>query len=346
MKNYLLFLSVLFGVLGCATFGSNSQKYQQDIDSAQANIKNQHYQLALESATLAVAADNSNYLGYYLQALAYQNLQQKEPANQSYQKALSLDDEDVDLQLDYANFLCMNKNYQQAANMYDTAFKTAGQNASQRMQVYIGNGDCLTQQNRLDEAVDSYTKALQNESAPLSAYLGVSNAYVLQRNYATAYYYMTLYHGGDNIPALQMKIITLEGLLNSNNVKLDRDKLHSVLLRYYSQLQLLQPKQSTNGDVLTPLNDAQVIAPPMEQDNSTINSTSRKNNTGNRGISQYKLLESRIKTTTAGRHYIIVEKGDTLYNLSVQSKLTQEKLMKINNINQNGIQIGRKIYLD
>lgn len=60
----------------------------------------------------------------------------------------------------------------------------------------------------------------------------------------------------------------------------------------------------------------------------------------------YPALASRVQIDASGRHYIIVEKGDTLYNLAKRSNQTPSQLTTLNNITANDIQIGRKIYLD
>lgn len=356
MKQYLLFSALIAAIVGCASVGGNSPAAVPFITSAQNSLNHQHYQQALESATLAINADSSNYLGYYLQAQAYQHLNQKQLAYQSYQKAISLTSQDIKPQVAYANLLCADQNYSQAAIAYNSAFKTAQENHLSTTAILIANGDCLTSQNQLDAAIDNnYSKALQDESAPLSAYLGISYAYVLQRNYATAYYYMTLYHGGDNIQSLQMKTMALSGLLNSNLKLNDRGKLQATLNRYQSQLQQLTSnnKSAADEDVLMPLDDVSVTAPSVPPARNKVIAVKNASlpETQKAPIAvptdaRYPTLTTRIKTSTSGRHYVIVEKGDTLYNLALRSKMPAAKLLKINNIQANEIQIGRRIYLD
>lgn len=357
MRKYLSYCVVTVAIVGCAVFGNNSQNSAAYLSSAQLNLKNQHYQPALESATMAVNSDSRNYLGYYLQAQAYQNLHQESPANLSYQKALDLNKHDVSLLTDYANFLCATQNYSQAARLYDSAVQNAMQNNTPATSIYINRGDCFANQNHLDDAIDNYSKALQDESAPLTGYLGIANAYVLQRNYATAYYYMSLYHGGDNVASLEMKIMTLSGLLkNSSNLK-DGQKLRATLMAYQKQLQQLSPAEQ-ESDVLTPLNEVAVAVPPALTPSKTtkkivalsssVTEAKPQNVTGVRKVenTKYPDLAPRIASTNNGRHYVIIEAGDTLYNLAVRSNTTPAKLMKINNIKQNDIQIGRRVYLD
>lgn len=358
MRKYFLYCAVTVVIVGCAMLGNNPpQNSAAYLSSAQLNLKNQHYQQALESATMAVNSDSRNYLGYYLQAQAYQNLHQESPANLSYQKAFDLNKHDVGLLTDYATFLCATQNYPQAATLYDSAVQNAMQNNTPATSIYINRGDCFANQNRLDDAIDNYSKALQGESAPLTGYLGIANAYVLQRNYATAYYYMSLYHGGDNVASLEMKIMTLSGLLkNSSNIK-DGQKLRATLMTYQKQLQQLSPAEQ-ESDVLIPLNEVAVAVPPELAStkttkkivalNSPVTKTKPQNVTGISKVenTKYPDLAPRIASTNNGRHYVIVEAGDTLYNLAVRSNTTSAKLMKINNIKQNDIQIGRRVYLD
>lgn len=65
-----------------------------------------------------------------------------------------------------------------------------------------------------------------------------------------------------------------------------------------------------------------------------------------KSATNYPALGSRVQTDATGRHYIVVEKGDTLYNLAKRSNQTPTQLTTLNNITANDIQIGRKIYLD
>lgn len=358
MRKYFLYCAVTVVIVGCAMFGNDpSQGSATYLNSAQLNLKNRHYQQALESATMAVNSDSRNYLGYYLQAQAYQNLHQESPANLSYQKALDLNKHDINLLTDYATFLCAKQNYPQAATLYDSAVQNAMQNNTPATSIYINWGDCFANQNRLDDAIDNYSKALQDENAPLTGYLGIANAYVLQRNYATAYYYMSLYHGGDNVASLEMKIMTLSALLKSSTNMKDSQKLKTTLMTYQKQLQQLSPAEQ-ESDVLTPLNEVAVAAPPeLASSNTTkkvvtLNSPAPETKpqhvaqVSNKGNASYPDLAPRIRATSNGRHYVIVEAGDTLYNLAVRSNTTPAKLMQINNIKQKDIQIGRRVYLD
>ena len=47
-----------------------------------------------------------------------------------------------------------------------------------------------------------------------------------------------------------------------------------------------------------------------------------------------------------GRKYIIVDKGDTFFNISKRSKISVNELMAINNLKNNNIYLGQKLYLE
>lgn len=60
--------------------------------------------------------------------------------------------------------------------------------------------------------------------------------------------------------------------------------------------------------------------------------------------SGYQPLGPRIKLSTTGRKYVIVIKGDTLFNLTVRSNNSSENLKTLNKMTDNNVKLGQIIY--
>ena len=369
-------LGLALALGGCASLFTSGPSTTDYINSAQTNLNNKQYTIALESANLAVKSDPKNYIGYYLQAQAYQQLQQLTQANKSYQQATNLNSNNGKLYADYATSLCAAQNYPLAMANYTTAAQIVVQNKQQPTNIYTATGDCLISQNQSNNAIDYYIKALKDESAPLSAYLGISYAYVLEKNYDVAHYYISLYTGTDNIQSLQMKIMVLNGMLESNQKLSNRAQLQKSLSHYQAQLQQLLPSSKTttisgvidNNDTISIKNNltsastaTTKVTPPVSSKLIKVKTTAAadsltkppiitapvaKNSKELAELKSYPELQPRIKKAPDGHKYIIVSKGDTLYNLALRSNTSQEQLIKINKLTKKEVELGRKLYLD
>lgn len=359
MKKLNLMVPGLLALLasGCAFMGSdNGESVTTYLNSAKSNLANQQYNTALESANQAIELDSQNYEAYYLAAQINQQLKNTDAAALNYQKSFNLNGKYESMLISYADFLCSMQNYPQAQNMYANAMKNAA-NQSVQTSVSIANGSCQTSQNKLDDAISSYTDALRDESAPLAAYVGISYAYVLENNYATAYYYINLYNGAENIQSLQMRIVALKGLLASNDKLTDRRKLQATLDRDQKRLAELQiaaatplvvdnQPQTTNNAIvvtseLTPTQATKknkiIVAKAGNNVTTTLQSTTLD------VVGKYPALQTM---TENGRRYVVVRKNDTLYNIALRSKVSQAKLIKLNSLNKGNVVTGTKLYLD
>lgn len=324
-----------------------------ELQTAQKYIAEKNYSAALESATAAINLDPKEYRGYYLQAQAYQKMNNTAQALACYRQALTLERKDPKLFSDYAELLCANGDYVNANHSYTDALEVAAKNHIPATEISISYGDCLTLQNDLDKASSSYLNALKDESAPLSAYLGISHAYFLENNPAMAYYYISLYKGVDNRQSLNMKVLSLQQLLKTNNklANANRDKLQKKLDDYKLALARHPPEKPAVEN-----NGASAIAPIIKQTGETgshlvLNQQKTPVKTAASVISTNEREEasaftSRIKMSAAGRKYIIVSTGDTLFNLSRRSKVSIASLKELNRMSSNAVKLGQLFYLE
>ena len=59
-----------------------------------------------------------------------------------------------------------------------------------------------------------------------------------------------------------------------------------------------------------------------------------------------KTFASRIQKNTQGRHYIVVEAGDTLFKLAQQSQHSEAKLTQLNKLKTKNVPLDTRLYLD
>ncbi len=348
MKKRLTILLAAVTNYFCTTLNSQSQPY---LDSAQQLINKHQYQLALESAAIAQSIDTKNYRGYYLQAQAYQQLKNISGADKEYQQALALAPSDYQLLADYAGFLCTNNNFALAKNYYLSALHSAASNKIATQHLHINYGDCLTAHNQLELATTSYLEALKSESAPLAAYTGVSYAYLLENNPAKAYYYISLYHGNETADTLNIKIMSAQRLLMAQDLSLspeNKKNLQLSLKKYQNQLQQIN-SSTTNSNLKSnmtiakpkmPAENRQMASPQIIPARSTMttNAVTLTNALANQAVTTaYPSLLPRIKTSSAGRKYVTVIKGDTLFNLALRSNNSAEKLRTLNKMSDNNV---------
>ena len=355
MKKRLTILLAAVTNYFCTTLNSQAQPY---LDSAQQLINKHQYQLALESAATAQSIDAKDYRGYYLQAQVYQQLKNISGADKEYQQALALAPSDYQLLADYAGFLCTNNNFALAKNYYLSALHVAVKNKIATSNLYINYGDCLTVHNQLELATTSYLEALRSESAPLSAYTGISYAYLLENNPAKAYYYISLYHGNETADTLNIKIMSVQRLLMAQNSSLlpeNKKNLQLSLEKYQDQLQQinLSATSSSSNDMATvkpkmAAGNSQMVSPEVKSTRATTTAVAilTKAPAAKAVTTEYPPLTSRVKTSSSRRKYVTVIKGDTLFNLALRSNNSAEKLRTLNKMSDNNVRLGEIIYLD
>lgn len=175
--------------------------------------------------------------------------------------------------------------------------------------------------------------ALTDEKAAVTAYIGIAHAYVLQENFAVANYYLNLYKGPVTRQFLQIKLITLNGLINTNTELSDKTLVKQNINEIKQQLGITAPLKVNAA----PLNNSQAsILEPAQT------SVTKQNLT----IPAGQKLGSRIRTAANGHDYIIIEQGDTLYRIAIDSNINMDKLREINHLKGNEVVNGNKLFLN
>lgn len=361
-----------------------SQSEQNYLSNAAYGLRTNQPNVTLEAAAQAIKNNANSYQAYYLQAQAYQLLDESTNATNSYEHSLKINPSNVEVIDSYATFLCANQNYSAAELQYANAYQLGQKYNSGWEKVASDHGDCLTNQNKLDLAVESYQIAINSTNKPASAYLGLSYAYLMQQDYIHAAYAIGQYPSEDTPQSLKLKIAAYNGLIkspsiNSKNKSILKSKtaaLKSKLAKLEAATNNRKPQKvqpiiltaipsTSNSDEIKISNNsststvkptaATTAKEPLNADiaqrymsTSTPNKTSVAKQTPpvNNSAINAMTFETRIQKNTAGRHYIIVEPGDTLYKISQQSKVSEDRITQLNKLKTQNVPLKMHLYLD
>ena len=366
-------------LIGCASTNPNSPTEQAYLSSATNNLRANQPRIALESTAQALKLNSNNYQAYYLQAQAYQQLGESLNATTNYQQALKLNSSNVEVITSYANFLCANQDYVSAETQYAKAYQLGQQYNVGWEQTASDHGDCLSQQNKLNLAIESYQIAINGANKPASAYLGLSYVYIMQQDFIHATYSISQYPGEDTPQSLRLKIAAYDGLAKNPNVNAkNKSILKTKTGAFKSQLAKLERSNGNNivskttpSAVLSnssadnivisntpPTSQAPVavkLVSPAQKTPSIPNkivtaqkavATASKTTATKKPTAKSKTFASRIQKNTQGRHYIVVEAGDTLFKLAQQSKHSEAKLTQLNKLKTKNVPLDTRLYLD
>lgn len=414
LKNAILYSITTLMFYGCASTSSKDtvNQQQQYIADIKYNLNNKQPNEALNLTKQLISLNSKSAIAYELQAQAYQQLDNYDKAEQSFQKALSIESTNTLYRTDYADFLCSNGAYQDSINQYQRAY-TIEVNKLPTMQIDMqdkshnlaqissNTGDCYVKQNLLDEAIESYDIAIQTKNAPQKTYIGITKAYISQDNYPKAALYISSYPGDDETTEIiKLKIQSLSGLLNSNydisssNRNLLKTKIAELNKKLViaqqniignkpavppsKQIQSTPIQKNTSVELVNnkPLVNQAILAESTEiiENNKVITPTTSKlplskiNSSGVTTVSKItkpaakpippqqhvqeqttqptESLKKRMKKTPNGHHYIIVSPGDTLFNISQRSGLSQQQIINRNHLKNEFVPLGVKLYLD
>lgn len=115
--------------------------------------------VALDEVKQALAIDASMPAAYHLRALAYMNLNERELAQQSFERALTMRANDSDLFNNYGWFLCLGNQYEAALSWFNKAIATLSAGGSAKPLANVGM--CYLRQGKQQLAESYFLKALE-----------------------------------------------------------------------------------------------------------------------------------------------------------------------------------------
>ncbi len=361
-NNLSIFITSLIIISGCATSQADLIKEQTYINSATNYLKANQPQQALNATSQAISLNNKNYQAYYLQAQAYQQLNDYKNAFNNYQKTLELNNSNTDILTKYAIFLCDNKQYLASSTQFDNAIQLAKKyNTPNYQQIITSNADCLVNQNKIEQAIESYQMVLNSSNKSQDAYLGIAKAYIIQADYQHAAFYANSYPGTDNQQSLQLKLSSLIGLSKNQNIsKTNKIILNKKIKQLQQQLASLRfntiepytPEDNNlNSTIVVTTEENKQNTPTTTRiknsvikNNTAIITTSLTNIKSDKSKNEFK---SRIhRDRNNGKQYIIIKRGDTLFQISIKSHVSEKNLIKINKLKSQNVPLNNKFYLN
>ncbi len=122
-------------------------------------------------------------LGYY-----YQIAKNYDLADKSFRRAIRLDNKNAEYKNGYGQFLCVIQKYQEADEYFRMAIND--RTYSNTAQALVNAGTCKARQDKLDEAVDYYRRALNINAKLPAALLEMAQYEYNQERYGRAVQYL------------------------------------------------------------------------------------------------------------------------------------------------------------
>lgn len=182
---YLVLLSVLLGLSGCATTspstGSNDQPVAQQTATNSATerakahtslgmayFSDRRMSVALDEARYAMAADPNYPLAYNLMAVIRMALDENAAAEENFSKALRLAPNDPEINNNYGWFLCQTSRFAESFSYYETAARNPLN--PQPTRPMTNAGFCAYKQGDIAASESYFRRALKMDPANADAW--------------------------------------------------------------------------------------------------------------------------------------------------------------------------------
>lgn len=155
---------------GCVSTTTGTAPPEADsVNAAELNYQlgaryyqNGNYKLARDRLTLSIELDPKQAIAHSTLALTYEALGNLRLATESYERAVRVDPRNIDVQNNYAVFLCNRRNFDGAQKHFE---KAANHPENDNAEVTLTNaGICMTQEPDLDAAEKYFRQALDRKS--------------------------------------------------------------------------------------------------------------------------------------------------------------------------------------
>ncbi|MDO5654467.1 MAG: type IV pilus biogenesis/stability protein PilW [Brachymonas sp.] len=197
-----LFLGALAALSGCASSGtsSSSSEYMTSSDMtderrraiirlqlAAEYMGNGQYEIALDEVKRAIAADPGYSIAYNMRGLAYVQLGEKSLAEESFRRALALNNRDGDAQHNLAFVLCEQGRYSEARQFFEAAHANPTYRNKDRTRV--AQAVCETKTGNFAGAESLLISLYEEGGRSPQAASALADLYVQQRDYRKAALY-------------------------------------------------------------------------------------------------------------------------------------------------------------
>lgn len=354
-KNYLFIITCFFTLGSCVTHTINSDGTIQNtaidktkladtyVDLAVEYQKRGAPQVALERVNLAISTNQANARAYMIRGMINQSLNQTQSAEKDFKKALSIKSDYPEAYVNYAVFLCAQKQYLEANTNFEKALVNPLYSTPEI--AYYSRGKCNYIARKWQAANADYLKALSYRNHPQETYVALARLQYEQKNYVLANYYINKFNNSQTAETLLLHIQILQSLIDEkpSPIKLReytayRNTLAKLLISNYgdspeAQQYHLQGKNVNN------------VGAASFKDNPA---NSFNKNTNSAKIAEVALIPNynNIFKDNNNRRYIIISPEDTLYSIARKYVITVKQLEAINDLHDGIAKRGSKIYLD
>ena len=210
----LFSMSVMLGSLlllaSCASDTTNVRKSTSEADLRSASevnvqlavgyIKREQYQVAKEKLEKAIEQNDENIDAYKMMAYLMGIIDKPEEAEEYYEDALSIKDDDPEIHNSYGAFLCGQDRAEEAQEQFQLAYENPFYKT--RYLAYSNAGTCLIKAGEYKQAESLLRRALQDQPKLQSALLSMAEVGVRAEKYLMARAYIQRYHA-DNEPSAE-----------------------------------------------------------------------------------------------------------------------------------------------
>ena len=143
---------------------------------------------ALDQVKLALQADPGLGEAYNLRGLIYANLGDEPLAEESFRRALQINNRDIDAMQNFGYYLCQKKRYAEATAMFDQALAVPQYRDPSR--TLLTKGVCHAFAGQLAESEESLLKAYQLDAANPSTAVNLSEVLFRRGDFERARFYI------------------------------------------------------------------------------------------------------------------------------------------------------------
>lgn len=309
------------------------------VNSALEYLNHNALHVALDNANSAISANHDNARAYMVRGVIYQQLNESMNAESNFKQSLKLNNSSPYAHVNYANFLCSQKRYDEAFISFNSAINNPSYLNPEIG--YYNRGKCYFQNNELDLANEDLLKSISYNHIPQDSYVLLAHINYDQYKYKEAELYIDKYTGTQSAVVLWLHIKILHSLIE---ITQDVNKKHEYVNNEKSLAKILlddfpnstEAKQyvelygKTNSSVGINLD-----AKNNMSEGAVVSETSKDTNI------DYIVYHDKYKHS-----YIVINSGQTLYSISNKFKISIAKLKHMNRLSSNEIKAGNKLYLN
>ena len=175
-----------------STVGDNKAASEVNVQLAAGYIQRKQYEVAKQKLDKAIELDDDNVEAYKLMAYLMSGLGKNDEAEEYYQQALDVAKDDPEVHNGYGAFLCKMGRIDDALEQFRKAYENPYYKTAYL--AYSNAGSCLLQQKKYAEAEKLLRKALKQQPKLAGALISMAEIGVKAKKFLMARAYIQRYH--------------------------------------------------------------------------------------------------------------------------------------------------------